>query len=359
MYTFVKHTRLVRFLREKLFSKRFRRYCEVRLGIATRESRNRRNKLLAGTATWKDLRNYTKFARYGLPHNDYERIIMSYDPEVCFDDVVDARFMGKGEGLYSLNSYRRVILKIGTDRVHCFEKVYLRDSADYIKMAWFYDEIYPQLQNVLEIPSRILTRGDSLAVVYFQWFDDLATPNRKDIVEAYLHVSDLLDKVHVKKEHQREKVISDFRINTFFSTKPKKARAWLKNNEGVQAIVQLDDICNRIASESPDRSGFVHGDLNKANLTKKGLIDFDYCGFHPKAFEHAAFVTRFFKPESMNGLYKVFESINADPANHDEKLKLLFFCFVFYLRKRRRPNDRFLHLLWKELSEHHLIVQNA
>jgi len=324
----------------------------VRFGIASRESRKRRNRLLAGKASWTDLRNYSKFTKYGMKQDFYEKMIMYFDPKVHFADVEDARFFGKGEGMYTLNSYRNVTLFARDKKLLAFEKVYLRESPDFKKMYWFYEEIYPQIESRLEIPEVILIKGNALAIVYFDWFEDLSVPARNDIMDAYKTVSDTLDNVVVSNDANEQKVISDFTVNSFFRTKFVKARAWLTRHMGPNKSLYLKQICKNISENRSIRRGFIHGDLNTANLTIKGLIDFDYCGYHPKAYEHASFITGHLKFEELTDFYDVCSSMNINMKDHDEMLALLFFYFVFSCRKNRKASDKFLQVIWRELDGH-------
>jgi len=282
----------------------------------------------------------------------YEKMIMYYDPEVHFADVEDAGFIGQGEGTYTLNSYRKVTLLVGDKKLPAFEKVFLRDAPDFKKMYWFYEEIYPQIDSRLEIPELILIKGDVLAVVYFDWFEDLSLPAKKNIIHVYNNVSDILDDLVVSDNLKDQKVISDFTVNSFFRTKYVRARTWLKTHLGQNSSLYLNQICKNISENSSIKRGFIHGDLNTTNLTKKGLIDFDYCGYHPKAYEHASFITGRFKFMDMADFFNKCRSMNVNLKDHDEMLALLFFYFVFSCRKNRKASDTFLKVIWRELDGH-------
>ncbi len=286
----------------------------------------------------------------------YEKMITHYDPLVHFDDVEDAGFVGKGEGLHSLNSYRKVTLLVGGKKLQAFEKVYLRDSPDFKKMHWFYEEIYPQIGSRLEIPKVILIKGSALAVVYFDWFEDLSNPATNKIIDVYNYVSDILDDMVVSNNLIEQKVISDFTVNSFFRTKFKRAHSWLRLHMGQKNSLFLNQICKNISENSSIRRCFIHGDLNTTNLTNKGLIDFDYCGYHPKAYEHASFITGRFIFKNKTDFFNACRSMKVNLNDHDEMLALLFFYFVFSCRKNRKARDSFLKVIWRELDGHAKIM---
>jgi len=282
----------------------------------------------------------------------YEKMIMYYDPEVHFADVEDAGFIGQGKGVYSLNSYRKVTLLVGDKKLPAFEKVFLRDSPDFKKMSWFYEEIYPQIGSHLDIPEIILIKGKRLAVVYFVWFEDLSVPGKDCIIDVYKKVSGILDKVEVSNDMAKQKVISDFSVSSFFHPKYKRAQTWLSVHMGPDNTQHLELICKSVSENSSVKWGFVHGDLNATNLTNTGLIDFDYCGFHPKMFEYASFIRFHFRLKNRTDFYEVCRSMDLPLQNRDEMLALLFFYFVLSFSKGGKASNDFLKTIWSELEGH-------
>jgi len=326
------------------------RFSEGKLGVMAKRARERRIRLRKGTADWKDLRNYSKVAKYANDHDEYEAFIRNYDKNITFDGITSAEFIGDGRGLASLNSYRRVVFKNGQNNVSYFEKVYLRSSVEYIKMSWFYQEVYPQIKNRLLIPGKMAEYGDKIAVVYFEWIEDIRPIHEREMIKKFKDLKNIFREVEISSASLENEYITNVELDSNFGPIYPKAEHWLYRHEGATAVSHLRAIKQFVIHSNRVERSFAHGDINKNNFFDWGVIDFDYCGYFPNGFEEALLMTRMGFRVKPSNIDAVLEEHGYHEMTREEKISLLFFCFVNLNRKRAKASYDELKKLWDLLS---------
>lgn len=325
--------------------------------LISREIRALKEKLLSDKASWNDLVSYAKIADYDSNHSFYESMLKAYDPSLDFKNIKGINYVGSGYGIASLNCYRRVDLQIKNKSVHCFEKVYIRNSMDFKKMKWFYDSIAPQVKDKVRVPALLNVNGVRLGVTYFEWIESNQCAE-DEIVTRFLEVVSHLKHIEVDVGLKKTSPVTCYSDDLLFNIYFERAKNWLRENFDVEQTAVLEKIHRLILKDKSIERRFVHGNISRSNLLSPNiLIDFDSCGYYPFEYEVSSFLTSTFTFETLELFYERFHAIEESCRIKLNERVLLYFTFIFNMRFKKsegegfiRLRDRFLHELWRHIT---------
>lgn len=312
-----------------------------------------------GEATEDDLRIASRFFSYYIDHQKYEDLLRLYDSSLSFDAVDHAHstFVGRGAGGTSLACYRKVRLK--ENGISAFEKLYRLGTPHFQRNRWFHRKVFHRIQEDTRpaIPKLISVRkGKIFAACYFEYIDGLRSfldiePRESFTTAMATAYSDLIQSFarFNGPRGRRLNSRSDFRIGTYRDGF-RRACAFLKPTH--QDATTVKQIETALLNHPEIPRSFCHGDLSTENFFVNGLIDFDNCGWYPIGFDAALMLSltkEFDTTEELLAWATYQCSLTLDTCTH--QLTFLFFCFVFYCRRKRGivASGEWLRALWNEI----------
>ena len=301
-------------------------------------------KLKTDQFTWNDLKRSSFFFNYYLSPRAYENLLTKYDSKLNFDFLKrNCVFLevlpGKNQ---TLNSYRKV--KIKGAHGCFFEKVYLIDSLDFVKVKFFYQKIYSLLSNTTYIPSVRFVYGNKVVIAYYDWIDGYEPSSDKQLLSFYSCFQQNLNGVYLEKE-LIDSVLYDFTLEPMYLDGVKKTLLNLKDSSSLLRCIEKELLSYKLVE-----SQFAHGDFISRNISSNlDLIDFDKCGFYPKGYDLAYFMSKSFCFDSVEQLIDFasqYESLEGKKI-----VAFLFFYLIFYSRGIVfKPKKIFLQSIYLRLQ---------
>ena len=122
---------------------------------------------------WKTLKDFSELVRFTGDHAGYEEAIKSFDDKLTLISYVNSSnvlFVGSGLGQSTLNAYRKLSYS-GTDY---FEKIYLNDSYDLLRLLWFEENYRAHIdRSEILIPQVLkISKGRCATAVYFEFLNE-------------------------------------------------------------------------------------------------------------------------------------------------------------------------------------------
>jgi hypothetical protein len=251
-------------------------------------------------------------------------------------EIQKASFIGKGIGVGSLDSFRRV----STRRKDYFEKIYFNSHEDLERIKWFQEHIYALIQYEIKVPRiQKMYSGDLLTIVYFEYFNltDLKE-GRKE--KAIIEFSKGLYRISCVNEASLSKLeiptnLKDFRKHFEYQSNINLARYKLEEY-GIR--------CSLFEQEAASSKHIItHADIQETNVFKDSvLIDWDTFGIYPIGLEPAFIYFRLLMKNSHRGadvmdwLEKHYSEVLSERDWKDFKRNFLFFLFVFSAKRIHR-----------------------
>jgi hypothetical protein len=254
----------------------------------------------------------------------YEFLLRRYDAGIKVienNDIANKTFVGDGYGEGTLDTYRKIELKNSTV---LFEKIYFKDSMDYKKMCFFYENVLDYLvkKGVSTPALHSLTQGNLLAVAYLP-FVELSDVDADNYEITAIKLAEKIKNIHVNPVEGADDFLFDLDYAVMF-----------KN--GIQAVNNLTESNIEIRTKFQSVYAYVlkqdrflqHGDLNPRNIYTNYLIDWDEFGMYPEGYDIGYILSygqklrgTFFNQEHIDTIMVKF--------SHTNVVNLLFFVIVF------------------------------
>lgn len=276
----------------------------------------------------------------------YESLLSQFVPNWNPTAIKDKKFIeNSGRGRSSLNSYRK-----GTRNGKVlFEKVYLNSYPDIRNVEWFYEKLFPKINNNIKIPNLLnVCKGKLISIVDYEYLDLIPFPSDK-IESKLISISSELYSLSNLNEikgviENAPNDLKDFKNYSYYRIWRDNARERMQN-EGLdfQSLEYLVASSKRV---------ITHGDLQSENLfLDNTLIDWDYFGLYPMGMEQAFLY--FLKKgknrnekEISNWLKDNYGTLILNEDWERFRTNFIFFLYVFIQSKK----DDFIELK-KELLE--------
>lgn len=276
----------------------------------------------------EELRFLSLFLVLAERHDTYHALLRHHDPAldpVGRDSV--QRFAGAGLGTGALGGCRRIT---GVDG-DVFEKIYVRRSPIGRNIVFFYDRLFPQVRQVVDLPAlRLLNPGDRLlqSLVAFHDLSGLRPAplaRRLDIIARLAALDTPLPPAAA-----RASLHGDFERRHWMRRGRETLLSVLSGRDGIAGADPLDarlEALIRVARQAPRY--FSHGDLSNSNVFETGLvIDWDVCGRLPFGWDAAWLMRRRLQEDSLARADAVFDEALRQGGDRDDVHR---FCFLFFL----------------------------
>jgi hypothetical protein len=308
-----------------------------------------KNEVLPKYIEWEVLKQQTTQASLCDDQETYQSLLVNFDPLIKSHlralDTRSAEFIGKGVGQNTLNVFRKVITPAAN--VY-FEKIYLKESRDWLVTLWFYTQLQPLLNNELVKVPKLdnYYEGRRISVAYFDFvpdaFDDLK--RKQQVITRSLEIQKILwDTTRLNKPlvASRPKYIDDFVSVPLYSDCRNLLLA--KKNQ-LRLSFNLNDhwLTNNEVLLSMGQKQFCHGDLHGKNLSSTGwVIDWDNIGFFPAGYDIALVLSKVKNTYCLEWLESFIDRCvlpnYPDEIRVNVKRNIIFLAAIFYVRKY---NDR-------------------
>lgn len=321
------------------------------LKIHSSDLLNSIHKLNNSKGSWKDLKNYSKLAKYYNNHDEYKQIIFNYDRNLDFE-TINEKFIGKGNGKDNLNSYR--VVEFQNNSKKFFEKIYKKDSIRYKRLEFFmeiYDKLIAHDVDVLKIEK--IEVGNKLIKIYFEFIENIKPLDKKDIFNKYLDFAKQTSKISLQEFGN--KYSFTFKISKIGMQNTKKFLDSKKIN-----FIEKDIKLNNFLQFLPIKyKVFTHGDISLSNITQDNkFLDFDRCRIYPVGYDLAFLCNKYLSVESLKEFKERLSDILKDYSEID-MLSFYYFSFIAYNRdKGVKVSDEFKIELYKELEKYYKKLVN-
>jgi hypothetical protein len=248
-------------------------------------------------------------------------------------EIQKASFIGKGIGVGSLDSFRRVT----TDQKDYFEKVYFNSHEDLERIKWFQEHIYALIQHEIKVPRiQKIYSGDLLTIVYFEYFNlnDLKEERKK---KAIIEFSKDLYRI----SYTNEATLSRLEIPTNLKDFRKHFEYQSNINLARRKLGEYGIVCHSFEQEAASSKHIItHADIQETNVFKDSvLIDWDTFGIYPIGLEPAFIYFRLLMKDSnrstdvIDWLNKYYSEVISERDWKDFKRNFVFFLFVFSAKR--------------------------
>lgn len=280
---------------------------------------------------WHLLWKYSVIAKSRNNHRFYEKVLSAYD-EIDFSTITGFTFLDNGAGTNSLNSYRGVIVNLDGSNFKCFEKVYLANTFQIERTIWFYEEIFPLIEDHLSVPKLRMVKGDKIKVVYFDWIDKVpnTTHSELDIIQFYFdNIFSVFKNLEIQNGVKGD--FANFVKDESFKVSFRSALNWVESHFGYSGREVLKTALKLLEDEKRFKKILTHGDIGPSNIiNNRFVIDFDSFGFYPEGFEYAVILCKSYKIHSIQDFNNYIEQYRTRSKSKILLLPFIFFSFIFY-----------------------------
>lgn len=255
----------------------------------------------------------------------YNNILKKYVAE-WDNNFISSEFIGHGSGEHNLSVYRKVCF----ENNYYFEKVYFNDSYDLIKVEWFYEYIYPLLNESLNtVKLHQIIKGDIITIVYFEYIN--LVPLSKDAFHLnYIDISKKMFKISKDNEEiikNAPDFFKNYRLHYHYITSIETAEEGIKklsnNRLTIKMIEQIIDLQPLI---------ITHGDVYHTNIfVDNYIIDWDSFGLFPHGFEVGFIFATNIEYLTFKRLQELLNEEYKEIISKDEWDGFELSCWYFYL----------------------------
>jgi len=294
-----------------------------------------------------EIRKKTNFAAIVENHEYYNNLLKEDIPDWNLH-IERAKFIGKGIGASSLDTFRKVYI----DGKPFFEKVYFNSFPELENILWFQEHYYQELIKQIRT-SKIekVIKGNIMSVVYFE-FLDLKPVTCEELEGSLIEISKVLYNLPLKENSEKFSILSiDFRKHFEYKRNIKTIK-----EDFIKLGISFEYFERRADSSS---CVFTHGDIQKTNVFKEmTLIDWDSFGFFPVGFEQAFIYYRFLFEDIQCGLpldwiLKNYKNKISDNNWQDFERNFIYFLTIFsFSLFKENKHKNILLILINYLKKH-------
>jgi hypothetical protein len=276
-----------------------------------------------------ELRDITYSLKITNNHKTYERLLKAFVPS-WKAGITNAKFMGKGIGEGSLNTYRKVRIN---NKLY-FEKIYFNDHQIFNHVQFFQAHIYELINDKIKVPRiRKTFCGDLLTIAYYDYMvlNELEEETKENRLiqfsKDFYHIS--CNNELYLRELKLPDSIKDFRRRYQYRNNIILAKTRLLLHVSTKPFERLLDQSKHI---------LTHGDLHEDNSFKQAvLVDWDRCGIFPLGFEPAyiyycLMLKNNKRGDVINWLYKYYSGTISKEDWQDFERNFVYLLFVFSIK---------------------------
>ena len=285
----------------------------------------------------KDLNNLTSLSALLNNHDLYKSVLYKYDDKVSLKSGLVERFVGKGSGLNTLNTYRSLELN-GEAKV--FEKIYFKNSGCDQRSDLFYQQFYDEFKLQVNIPGLIeKNAGKFLVVKYYQYVE-----KGNGTLEAVSYYKYALScYIALKKSRIDEKnrhLFLDF--NTDHENNHIKHNLIADLTTKFKIGKELIDKAIKVQNNLPKQVVvYSHGDLHKDNITQDGyVLDWDTFGIFALGHDFGKILSFYLNYTEKDSSFdektlfwldtKIVADLKLNLSNQDDQAEYINVLYYFF-----------------------------
>lgn len=256
-------------------------------------------------------------------HKIYNSLLSEFIP--CWSPHIQKeKFIGKGVGGSSLNTYRKVQIR----ETAYFEKIFFSDDENLLRLRWFYTLFYRRFKEFLNIPKIEMNyNAELLSIVYYEFMELPSQACEEDL----LHFLQTLHCISVGMNFETMSIPKN--LKDFESNHP----VYQKNRSIAKEKLQVRQVNISVIEEKMKSSSLIvaHGDIHFKNaFKKKYLIDWDDFGLYPMGFDAALTYYYLLKRQEVDKdiegwLVKHFDKVVKKGKWKEFKGNVFYFLYVF------------------------------